>query len=41
ILKTVTTSDIQQFESFFVNKDKTLNKIVLKILSVLKKITRD
>ncbi|TKJ20184.1 MAG: hypothetical protein CEE43_13400 [Promethearchaeota archaeon Loki_b32] len=41
ILKTVTTNDIQQFESFFVNKDKTLNKIVLKILSVLKKITRD
>ncbi|MBA7629829.1 hypothetical protein ES703_37336 [subsurface metagenome] len=41
ILKTVTTNDIQQFESFFINKEKTMNKIILKILNILKKITRD
>ena len=41
ILKTVTSNDIQQFESFFVNKEKTVNKIILKILNLLKKITRD
>ncbi|GAG67944.1 unnamed protein product, partial [marine sediment metagenome] len=41
ILKTVTSNDIQQFESFFINKEKTMNKIILKILNILKKITRD
>ncbi|GAH90960.1 unnamed protein product [marine sediment metagenome] len=41
ILKTVTTNDIQQFESFFIIKEKTMNKIILKILNILKKITRD
>ena len=41
ILKTVTSNDIQQFESFFINKEKTMNKIILKILNIMKKITRD
>ena len=41
ILKTITTNDIQQFESFFVNKEKTMNKYILKIFNLLKKITRD
>lgn len=41
ILKTVTSNDIQQFESFFVNGKKSSNKIIQKVLNILKKITRD
>ena len=41
ILKTVTSNDIQQFESFFINKTKPMNKIISKVLNFLKKITRD
>ena len=42
ILKTVTSNEIQQFGSFFIKKKKSLlDKIMLKVLNILKKITRD
>ncbi len=40
ILKTVTSSDIIYFESYF-NKDRFFDKIMIKILKLLKKFTRN
>ena len=40
LLKTVTSSDITYFESYF-KKDRFFDKIIIKILSFLKKLTRN